>query len=241
MWAWPMDVGGPEALRMVGVAFDLGGTALVALDEDAPGEAVVGHRRGVEERPTQDQAFGLLHVGQDLLGRLLGAGGEARERQRRAHEGQELAPALGVFEDRGLLGKLPVQELEEARGSRPAPRGSSSSGGRGRPPGGAARRRARRRRWEPRPRSSVARRAGGAGLDLVFLHQPAARARAGRPGARRRCCRPRTGAARTSPAGGGSRGTTPSGATSPARRAASCPRGRGRWRSPRPCSRARCG
>ena len=35
------------------------------------------------------------------------------EGERRPHQGQELAPALRVLEDRGLLRELAVQELEE--------------------------------------------------------------------------------------------------------------------------------
>ncbi len=111
----PEHVGGPPAHGMIGVPLDLGGPALVALHQHPPRVAVVGHRGREEERPPRHQLLRLLDVGEDLLRGLAGAGGEAGQGERGAHEGEELAAALGVLEGRGLLGELAVEELEEAR------------------------------------------------------------------------------------------------------------------------------
>ena len=102
-----------EARRVLGVALDLGGPALVALHQDPARVAVVAGGGREEERPPRHELLGLPHVGQDLLDRLLRAGGEPGEGERRPHQGHELAAALRVLEHRGLLRELPVQELEE--------------------------------------------------------------------------------------------------------------------------------
>ena len=111
----PAGVGGAEARRVVGVAFDLGGTAEVALDEDALGVAAVEDRGGEEERASGDHVLRRLHVGDDLLLRLAGAAGEAGERQRSAHQRQELPAAEGIVEERGLFGELAPEHLLDRR------------------------------------------------------------------------------------------------------------------------------
>ena len=180
--------------------------------------AVVAGRGREEERPPGHELLGLPHVGQDLLRRLLRAGGEPGEGQRGAHQRQELAAALRVLEHRGLLRELAVQELEE--------------GGRvgqlvealpvARRPVAPARRRTPSELdgdgGQRVPGSSVARGAGDLRLDVVLRHELAPELELVRPAAARRCCRPRSSAAGTSRAAGGTRGTTPSAATSPARR-----------------------
>ena len=114
----PAGVGGAEARRVVGVAFDLGGAAEVALDEDALGVAAVEDRGGEEERASGDHVLRRLHVGDDLLLRLAGAGGEAGERERGPHQRQELPAADGIVEERGLLGELAPEHLLDRRVAR---------------------------------------------------------------------------------------------------------------------------
>ena len=109
------DVGGAEAARMQRVAFDLGRPALVALDEQAGGHAAERHRGGEEERPAENDFFGLAHVGHDLFRRLPRARGEAAERERRAHQFQE-RPARHRIGDRlDLRRELVVQEFLKRR------------------------------------------------------------------------------------------------------------------------------
>ena len=98
---------------MLGVAFDFGRTPHMALDQDRLRDA--GQRNGArkKQRTARDEVLGLLDVRDDLLGRLLGARADAGERERRAHELQELAPAFRVVPLGGLLGELPVQVLAE--------------------------------------------------------------------------------------------------------------------------------
>ena len=59
---------------MLRVALDLGRPSLVALDEQAGGDAAERHRRREEQRPAGDQLLGLADVRDDLLRRLSRAG-----------------------------------------------------------------------------------------------------------------------------------------------------------------------
>ena len=61
------EVGGAEARRMIGVAFDLRRAALVALDQEADAGPGKRHRRRVEERLARNQLLGLPDVRNDAL------------------------------------------------------------------------------------------------------------------------------------------------------------------------------
>ena len=52
---------------MVGIALDLGGATLLALDEDAGGVAALNKRAGKIDRLAGDQLFGRFDVGDDLF------------------------------------------------------------------------------------------------------------------------------------------------------------------------------
>ena len=56
------QVGGAAARRVIGVAFDLGRAAFVALDQQAHAGAVDRHRRREEQRLARDELFGLADV-----------------------------------------------------------------------------------------------------------------------------------------------------------------------------------
>jgi hypothetical protein len=98
-------VGAAQALGVLGVALDLGGPALVALDEHADRGAVPRQGGGEEERHARDHLLGLLRVGQDALVGAA-AGRDAGERQRGAHVLEEVTPRNAV----GRLGRA-VGEL----------------------------------------------------------------------------------------------------------------------------------
>jgi hypothetical protein len=113
-----VEVGGALAGGVVGVAFDLGRAPVVALHEQARRHAAERHRRGVEERLARHDLFGLPHVRHDELVGLHGAAGHAGERQRRAHQLEEAAPAHRVVPLGRIRRELAVQEFLELRGLR---------------------------------------------------------------------------------------------------------------------------
>ena len=78
-------------------------------------DAAERHGRGVEERPAGDDLLRLPDVRDDLLFRLARAGAHAGERERRAHQLQELPAAGRVGELRGLCRELAVDVLAELR------------------------------------------------------------------------------------------------------------------------------
>ena len=87
----------------------------MALRQHPVGDAAQRRRGGVKQRPARDQLLGLPHVRHDVLGGLARAGGQSGQRQRRAHQLQEIAPAFdGIFivapADR-LLRKLALQQI----------------------------------------------------------------------------------------------------------------------------------
>ena len=100
---------------MFGVAFHFGRMPLVALHEHRQAEAGERKRGCEKQRPARDDILGLAHVRDDFLGRLLRAGGNAGERQRRAHQFQELAAPLRVVPLGRLLGKLAMEILAKLR------------------------------------------------------------------------------------------------------------------------------
>src|SRR4029077_19275099 len=100
------DVGGAEAGGVIGVALDLGWPPHVAFDQNRLRVAAKRNRAREEERATRNDVLGLFDVRNDFFGRLLRAGRDARERERRGHELQELAAALRVVPLGGLFRKL---------------------------------------------------------------------------------------------------------------------------------------
>ena len=85
--AWPKQVGGAEAGRVLGVALDLGRPALVALDQQAGRRAAPAAWRWRRTAACPAPSFRLPNVGHDLLaGRLCRAAGQARQGQRGAHQ-----------------------------------------------------------------------------------------------------------------------------------------------------------
>jgi len=108
-------VGGAPARRVVRVPLDLGRPPLVALGEHAQRVAGVGARGGEEEGLAGDELLGLPHIGDDLFQRLLGAAGQAGQRQRGARELEE-APARHTARPlRREAGKLAMEEVLEFR------------------------------------------------------------------------------------------------------------------------------
>src|SRR5262249_51827934 len=110
---------GAEAGRVQRVALDLRRASLVALDDEAEAEAAQRHRGREVERSPEDDGFGLLHIRDDVLLGLLRARAEARDRQRRAHQVQELAASGPGLADTGRLAwELILEELEKLLASR---------------------------------------------------------------------------------------------------------------------------
>jgi hypothetical protein len=107
------QVGAAAAGRVVDVALDFGRAAFVALDQQPGGDAAERHRRGEEQRLAGDNVLGHPHVGDDQLVGLAGAAGDAGQRQRRAHQFEESAPADRVVPFRRVRGELAVEELLE--------------------------------------------------------------------------------------------------------------------------------
>jgi hypothetical protein len=107
---------------MLWIAFDFGRMTFVAFHKHRRGDPGKRHGGREEQRTARNQVLGLLDVGDDLFGRLLRAGADPGERERRAHELQELAAPLRVVPLRRLLGKLAVQVFAELSESDSSPR-----------------------------------------------------------------------------------------------------------------------
>ena len=169
------DVGAAAGGRMIGIAFDLGRAALVALDQQAGGDAAERHGGGEEQRLAGHDVLRLPHVRHDQLVGLARAAGDPGQRQRRAHQLQEAATADRVVPLRGVRRELAVEEVLELGRFGDALRGCASTAGRRRP--------AAWRGWQsrssvsalivliPLPALAVAHRAVGQALDVVFGHQ----------------------------------------------------------------------
>ena len=93
------------------------------------GVAAERHRRGEEQRLAGHDVLGLPHVGDDVLVGLAGAAGHAGQRQRGAHQLEELAPADRVGPLRRVRGELAVQVLLELRRLGDARPGCASTAG----------------------------------------------------------------------------------------------------------------
>jgi hypothetical protein len=100
---------------VIGVAFDLGGTSLVAFHEQPQPRPVHRHRCREKQRLAGHFFLWLPHVGHDFLVRLPRAGAHAGQRQRGAHQLQETAASNGIEPLRGVLGELAVKEFLEFR------------------------------------------------------------------------------------------------------------------------------
>src|SRR5215472_12114118 len=79
-------VGGPEARRMIRVAFYFRRPAQMALDQNSLRQAVQRDRCGEELRSAGDDLFGRVHVGDDELGGLPRASGKSAQTERSRHE-----------------------------------------------------------------------------------------------------------------------------------------------------------
>ena len=109
------DVRRAQAGGVLGIALDFGRAAHVAFNQHSGGESAERHGGRVEERLAGNDFLRGADVRNDLLRRQLGAGGEAGEGRRGAHQFQKIAPAkpiqfVGRFV-RGVDSKLVVQEI----------------------------------------------------------------------------------------------------------------------------------
>ena len=176
-----------EAGRVLGIALELRRPAHVVFGQERHAEAALRHRGRVEQRPARDDLFRLPDVRDDLLVRLPGAGADAGERERGAHQLQELPAAGRIVELRGLRRELPLDVLAELRRVgqlfEAAPVGAAFEAGQSRADVGEVHRVSQQLRGSlcPRcglsPRSPVADRAARHVLDaghVVFLLQPQA-------------------------------------------------------------------
>ena len=105
---------GTERRGVQFVAFNLGRPTLVALHDQSVGAAAEGHRGCVVARDTRQQVFRRGHEGDDLLHRAT-TGGQARQRQGRAHQRQHGAPRNALRRLGYALGELTVLERAIAR------------------------------------------------------------------------------------------------------------------------------
>ena len=89
-----------------------------------------------EQRTARDEVLGLPDVGDDLFRRLLRAGADAGERERRAHQLQELAAALRIVPLATPARGTPGAGTRGTAACRPARRGCASTGAPRRRPDG---------------------------------------------------------------------------------------------------------
>ena len=109
-------VGGPKARRMLRISFNFGRPAHMAFDQNRSRDAAERNRARKEQRPARHQILWLTDIRNDLLGRLSRARPDARERERRAHQLEEVATALRIVPLRGLFREFPMQVLAKVRG-----------------------------------------------------------------------------------------------------------------------------
>ena len=95
-----------QAFRMVGIALYFRGAPQVRLDEDPAGEALHGHRRGVEFRDPGKSVLGRNDVGDNLPLRPPHAAGEPAQGQRGAEDLEEFPAVQAGGPFGGALGKL---------------------------------------------------------------------------------------------------------------------------------------
>ena len=113
-------VASAEGGGVLGVALQLGGPSLVAFGQESAGHPVQSGSSSEEQGAAGDDLFRLPDVRHDVLGGLAGAGAEAGEGQRSAHELEEVAAAFDavfvVAPADGLLREFARQELLEFGG-----------------------------------------------------------------------------------------------------------------------------
>ena len=109
------DVDAAEACRMLRIALDFGRPPHMAFDQNRHRRPAEGNRAGEVERPARDDVLGLTDVGDDRFRGLFGAGADTRQRQRGAHQLEEVAASFRVIPLRGLIRKLPMQVVAEVR------------------------------------------------------------------------------------------------------------------------------
>ena len=103
-----LRAGAAAVQRMGGVALHLHRAAFPGGHQHADRQAVAGDGGGVVERVARRHAVGRLGVGEDPLHRLLGAGGEAGQGHRGAHQLQEVAAGETLGGVEGAEGELPI-------------------------------------------------------------------------------------------------------------------------------------
>ena len=107
-----LRVGAAERGRVVGIALDLRRPPHVALDEHARADAAEGERGGEVERLAGDEVLRLADVRDDLLRRAV-ARREPRQRDRSAHQLDEVAAVDAALERQRLLRELLLHAREE--------------------------------------------------------------------------------------------------------------------------------
>src|SRR5690348_11028142 len=98
---------------MVLVPFDLGGAALVALDDQPGSKSVERHRSREINRFARHEFLGLANVRRDVFSRLPCASGEPGKGERRAHELEKAPAPYGIIPLGSILGKLAMQRFLE--------------------------------------------------------------------------------------------------------------------------------
>jgi hypothetical protein len=104
-----MRTGGAAGDGVAGIALHLHRPPFPAGGQDAQGQPVLQQGGGVVERVTGNHPVGRLVVGEDLLHRLLGAGGEPGQGHRGPHQLEEVAPGEALGHVEGAGGKLLVR------------------------------------------------------------------------------------------------------------------------------------
>ncbi len=93
-----LGVGGPLAVGVLGVALDLGGPALMALDQQGRGPARARHGRGVIVGHARQHFLGGFRIGQDVRFGT-SAAAEPRQADRRGHQVEEPPPIDPAVEE----------------------------------------------------------------------------------------------------------------------------------------------
>ena len=108
-------VGGAQARGMFGVPFNFGRTPHVALDQYGLRHTAQGNGAREKERTAGDEFLRLPDVRNDRFRRLFDTRAHAGQRQRRAHQFEEIPAAFRIVPLGGLFRKLPVQVFAELR------------------------------------------------------------------------------------------------------------------------------
>ncbi len=109
------DIRGAEAGGMLGITFNLGRSPHMAFDQNRHCCTAEGNCAREVERPPRNDVFRLTDVGDDGFWGLLGAGPDARQRERGAHQLEEVTASFRIVPFRGLVREFPVQVVAEFR------------------------------------------------------------------------------------------------------------------------------